>query len=75
MAQGEEVLGRLDGGHGPTPLLDEVDETVGRIERELHERMLGEHMFACKIGSRKRAPRWGPLGGPLCTGGGKVCGA
>jgi hypothetical protein len=27
--------------------LDELDETIGGVERELHAESLGEHTFAC----------------------------
>ena len=44
----------LLGRHRPVPGLDELHEPVGRVERELHARSLGEHMFVCN-GKEKAA--------------------
>ena len=56
----EESGRRLLGRHRAVPLLDELDEPVGGVERELHERpMVGEHMFA----SGSRPHRRNEMGG------------
>ena len=38
MAQGIERAGRVLRRYRPMPRLDELDETVGGVERELHDR-------------------------------------
>ncbi len=48
MAQRVERAGRVLGRHRPVLRLDELDKTIGGVERELHAESLGEHMFACK---------------------------
>ena len=48
--EGEQRPRRLVGRHRPPPRLDELDEPVGGIERELHRpRSIRERMFACKL--------------------------
>ena len=48
MAQRIERAGRVLGRYRPVSRLDELDEAIGGVERELHAESLGEHMFACK---------------------------
>jgi hypothetical protein len=48
MAQRVERAGRVLGRYRPVLCLDELDKTIGGVERELHAESLGEHMFACK---------------------------
>ena len=52
VAQRIERLRRFLGRHRPVPDLDELDETVGGVERELHATTLCERMFACKAAKR-----------------------
>jgi hypothetical protein len=53
---------RLVYGYSAAALLDELDEAVRGVERQLHSHMVGEHMFACKEGST--AAGRGRLSGP-----------
>ena len=48
MAQRIERSGRVLGRHGPVSRLDQLDQAIGGVERELHAESLSEHMFACK---------------------------
>ena len=48
VAQRIERAGRVLGRHRPVSRLDQLDQAIGGVERELHAESLGEHMFACK---------------------------
>ena len=50
----KERARRLLRRHRRAPLLDQLDEPVGRVERELHPVQVGEHTFGYK-GSRQEA--------------------
>ncbi len=47
LPQGKEAPCRILGVDGAPPLLDQLDEPVGRIQSQLHGESLGEHMFVC----------------------------
>ena len=47
LPQGKEAPCRILGVDRPPPLLDQLDEPVGRIQSQLHGESLGEHMFVC----------------------------
>ena len=48
LPQREQPPGRLVDGDGPAPLLDQLDEPIGRVEAQLHRQTVPEHMFDCK---------------------------
>jgi hypothetical protein len=48
VAEREEDAGGLLGRDGAAALLDQLDEPVGRVERELHAASLSERMFVFK---------------------------
>ena len=71
---GGDVAERVEGTRGvlgwnrPVAGLDELDEAVGGVERELHDTSLSEHMFACK--RETSAAPWTPTGAALVACGG-----
>jgi hypothetical protein len=67
VAERVEGLRRVLRRHGPVPCLDELDEPVRRVERELHGSSLGEHVFACKRKEKAAPPD--PRCGPSILGG------
>ena len=56
------MAGGVLGRDRPALFLDELDETVGGIEGELHTATLGEHVFVCKAegkaASRRPSRTW-----------------
>jgi CPA2 family monovalent cation:H+ antiporter-2 len=45
--EGEEPPGRLLRVDRPPPLFDQLDEPIRRVQSQLHDDSLGEHMFVC----------------------------
>src|SRR5207253_10585280 len=48
MAKREQPACGLVRCHRPPPLLDQLDEPVGRVEAQLHRRIVIEHTFVSK---------------------------
>ena len=71
---GRNVAERVEGTRGvlgrnrPVAGLDELDQPVGGVERELHDASVSEHMFACK--RETSAAPWTPTGAALVACGG-----
>ena len=62
---GKRVQGprRLLCGHGAAPFLDQLDEAVRGVERQLHSHRVGERTFAWQVrpeGAAGAAPRTEP---------------